>query len=310
MDSSNSFMLFSGTSHPTLARAIGDHLSHKLNEVKIERFPDKEIGVQICENVRGQDVFLVQSIARHPNLYLMELLILVDALRRASARSIVAVIPYFGYARQDRKDKRRVPITAKLVANLLETAGVSRVLTMDLHSEQIQGFFDIPVDNLYGHHLLAERLKRAGSNPVVVAPDLGSVKLARTYADTLGCGLAVVEKQRESGKDVAMRMLIGDVEGKDALLVDDISSTGKTLKEAAFVVKEAGAKSVTAAVTHGLIIDDHLKDSPLDTLIVTDTIPPAEGGAFDRVEIVEVAPLFAKAITSLLSNQSLSALYR
>jgi ribose-phosphate pyrophosphokinase len=204
-------MLFAGTSHPELAKQIAECLGVQLGKVDIETFPDGEIGVQILENVRGRDVFVLQSIARHPNLYLVELLILVDALKRSSARSIIAVIPYFGYSRQDRRGKGREPITAKLVADLLERAGVGRLLTMDLHTEQIQGFFDIPVDNLYARPVLLEAIKKAGlEKGVVVTPDLGSIKLARAYAASLHWDLAIVDKRRVSAEQVEMTTLIGD----------------------------------------------------------------------------------------------------
>src|SRR5579872_587310 len=255
MQTENSFMLFAGTSHPELAQQIAADLGVQLGKVLIETFPDNEIGVQILENVRGRDVFVLQSIARHPNLYLMELLILVDALKRASARSIVAVIPYFGYARQDRKGKGRVPITAKLVADLLEKAGVTRVLTLDLHTEQIQGFFDIPVDNLYARPVLVEAVEKLGLiNLVVVAPDVGSIKLARDFAEGLKVDFAIVDKRRVNAKQVEIDALIGEVTGKNVLLVDDMCTTGGTLKTAANVCKKAGAKSVIAAATHGLLV--------------------------------------------------------
>ena len=309
--SRDAFVLFSGTSHPTFATKLAKELGTCLGKAQIELFPDGEIGAQILENVRGRDVFVVQSIAKKPNFYLMELLILIDALKRASARSIVAVIPYFGYARQDRKDKGRVPITAKLVANLLETAGVTRVITMDLHSEQIQGFFDIPVDNLYAQSLFAEKVKTLGmKNPVVCAPDVGSAKLARLMANQLGADFAIVDKQRMNAKEVETHALIGDVQGRDVVLVDDICSTGTTLKKASEVVKKAGAVRVIAAVTHPLFNSEMVKESEIDTFFVTNTVPLPEEIDHSQIEILSVAGIFGKAIDCIIKNESISSLFR
>ncbi len=240
----------------------------------------------------------------------MELLILVDALKRSSARSIVAVIPYFGYARQDRRGRGREPITAKLVANLLEKAGVTRVLTMDLHTEQIQGFFDIPLDNLYARPVLVEAVKRLNlRKPVVVTPDLGSIRLARSFAEALKVELAIVDKRRVNAKQVETNALIGDVEGSDVLLVDDICSTGGTLKTAAEVCKRAGCLNVYAAVTHGLFVGTALEESAIEKMVITDTVPLAEGMDRTRLEIVYVAPLFGKAIEYIMGAKSISSLY-
>jgi ribose-phosphate pyrophosphokinase len=303
-------MLFAGTSHRELSQQVAEGMGVQLGKILIETFPDGEIGVQILENVRGRDVFVLQTIARHPNLYLMELLIIVDALKRASARSIVAVIPYFGYARQDRKDKGRVPITAKLVANLLEKAGVTRVLTMDLHAEQIQGFFDIPVDNLYARPVLIEAVKKLGlKDCVVVTPDVGSIKLARAYAESMKVDLAIVDKRRVNAKQVEMSALIGDVENRDVLLIDDICSTGGTLKTASWVCKDAGAKRICAAVTHGLFFGQAFEESAIEEMLISNTIPLP--GDFDsrRLQVVSVAPLFAKAIDSIVGAKSISSLF-
>jgi ribose-phosphate pyrophosphokinase len=303
-------MLFAGTSHRALAEEIGGYLGLKLGRVLIETFPDGEIGVQILENVRGRDVFLLQTVAQHPNLYLMELLILVDALKRASARSIAAVIPYYGYSRQDRKDKGRVPITAKLVANLLEKAGVTRVLTMDLHAEQIQGFFDIPVDNLYARPALADAVRKLDlENLVIVTPDLGSIKLARGFAEHLKVDLAIVDKRRVNANHVEINALIGDVEGRDVLLVDDICSTGGTLKIASWVCKKAGAKRVCAAVTHGLMLGKAFEESAIEKMLISNTVPLPESADFSRIQIVSVASLFAKAIDSIVGAKSISSLF-
>lgn len=303
-------MLFAGTSHPELSRQLADCLGIPLGKVIIETFPDGEIGVQILESVRGRDVFVLQSVARHPSFYLMELLVLVDALKRSSARSIVAVIPYFGYARQDRRGRGREPITAKLVANLLEKAGVTRVLTMDLHTEQIQGFFDIPLDNLYARPLLVEAMKGLSlRKPVVVTPDIGSIRLARSFSEALKVEFAIVDKRRVNAKQVESSALIGDVKDSDVILVDDICSTGETLKTAAEVCKKAGCLNVYAAVTHGLLIDMALEESAIEKMVITDTIPLVEGEARSRLERVSVAPLFAKAIEYILGAKSISSLY-
>ena len=310
MHNENSFLLFAGTSHPELAQQIADELGVQLGKVLIETFPDSEIGVQVLENVRGRDIFVLQTIARYPNLYLMELLILVDALKRASARSITAVIPYFGYARQDRKDKGRVPITAKLVADLLEKAGVTRGLTMDLHAEQIQGFFDIPVDNLYARPLLIEGVKKLGlENFVVVAPDLGSIKLARAFAGQMKADIAVVDKRRVSAEHVESNALIGEVKGKDVLLVDDMCTTGGTLKTAAEVCKKAGAKRIFAAVTHGLFVGPAFEESAIEKMLVSNTVPLGDDVDRSRLEIISVAPLFGRAIDSVVGAKSISSLF-
>lgn len=305
MAEDRSFVLFAGTSHPEMALQIARELKIRLGKIQIETFPDCEIGVQILENVRGKDVFVLQTIARHPNLYLMELLIIVDALKRASARSITAVIPHFGYARQDRKDKGRVPITAKLVANMLERAGVSRVLTMDLHTHQIQGFFDIPVDNLFSQPLLIEAVK-GWKTDVVVAPDIGGIRLAKSFAESLKVDFAVVDKRRMSAKRVEARALIGDVRGKNVLLVDDIISTGGTLAKAAWICKKNGAKAIRAAVTHQLLVKAAFEDSAIEKMVVTDTVPAPNKR---KIGTVSVVSLFAKAIDAIARARSISTLF-
>jgi len=292
-------------------RQIAGCLEISLGKARIEMFPDGEIGVRILESVRGRDVFIVQSIARNPNFYLMELLILVDAMKRASARSIIAVIPYYGYARQDRRGKEREPITAKLVADLLQRSGITRVLTMDLHTEQIQGFFDIPVDNLYARPLIVEALSKLKMDEfVVVTPDIGSIKLARSYAEALKVDLAIVDKRRVSAKQVEMTALIGDVKDKNILLVDDMCSTGGTLKTAVRVCKQAGARDVRVAVTHGLFVGKGLlEDSGIEKIVMSNTVPAPETIDQKSLEIVTVAPLFAKAIQSIIGAKSISSLY-
>ncbi len=310
MHSENGFMLFAGTSHPELARQIADAMGVKLGKVEIETFPDGEIGVHVLESVRGRDVFILQTVARQPNLYLMELLILIDAMKRASARSIVAMLPYYGYARQDRRGTLREPITAKLVADLLEKAGATRVLTMDLHTEQIQGFFNLPVDNLYARPLFIEETKRMGfQNGVVVSPDVGSIKLARSFAEALKCEYAIVDKRRVSAKRVEMSALIGDVQDKDILIVDDICSTGRTLKTAAEVCKSAGAKRVFAAVTHGIFAEEAFEESAIEKMWVSNTVPLPPKKKDGKLEVVSVASLFAKAIDSIVGAKSISSLF-
>ncbi len=311
--------IFSGTSHPQLAKEIADELNVPLGNLSIEQFPDGEIAVQILESVRGLDVFIVQSIALDPNRYLIELLIIIDALKRASAKNIIPVIPYFGYCRQDRKDRPRVPITAKLVANLLEQAGATQVLTMDLHAGQIQGFFDIPVDNLYARRILVDACKKnllneTGGKTVVVTPDIGSVKLARSYANSIpGATFAVIDKQRLSPTEVETVTVIGNVEGKNVLLADDLCSTAGTLVSAAKACQEKGALKIFAAVTHGLFVGDavsKIQESPITTILAGNTIPVTERlNGFSKLREVSVAPLFAKAIRCVISKESISSLY-
>ncbi len=308
--------IFSGTSHPGLAKEVADCLGTQLGKISIERFPDGEISLQIQENVRGRDVFVFQSVALDPNNYLMELLIMIDALKRASARSISAVIPYFGYCRQDRKDKPRVPITAKLVANLLVNSGATRVLTMDLHAGQVQGFFDVPVDNIFGRPVLADAFMKLipnDNNIVVVTPDVGSVKLARAYARHLETGFAIVDKLRISATEVDVATVIGDVNGKDVLLADDMCSTGGTLVSAAKACREKGAKRIFAAVTHGILVGDALEKiekSPIEALIISNTVPATESVLkCSKVRIISIAPLLAQAIGCIISKESISSLY-
>lgn len=310
MHNDNGYMLFAGTSHPELALQIADCFGVQLGKVQIDAFPDGEIGVHILDNVRGRDVFLLQSVARHPNLYLMELLILVDAMKRASARSIIAVIPYFGYARQDRKGTAREPITARLVADLLERAGVTRVLAMDLHTEQIQGFFNVPVDNLYARPLFLQAMQQQKlKNCTVVAPDVGSIKLARLFAESLKCDYAIVDKRRVHAKHVEMNALIGDVKDRDVWIVDDICSTGITLKTAAMVCKNAGAQRICAAVTHSLVVGEAFYESAIEKMLVSNTVPMPPGTNHERIEVVSVAPLFAKAIDYIVGAKSISSLF-
>jgi ribose-phosphate pyrophosphokinase len=301
------FLIFSGSSHPKLASDIAKKMGIELGKSLVETFPDGEIGVQILENVRGKDVFVVQSPAHEPNRFLMELLIFVDALKRASARSIATVIPYYAYARQDRKEKGRVPITAKLVADLLEKAGVTRVLTMDLHAEQVQGFFNVPVDHLYARPLLVKAIREKGLKDLVaVSPDVGSNKMARRFAEDLNVGLAIVDKRRLSGHGVEAYAFIGDVRGKEVVLVDDICSTGNTLSAAAEACKRYGAKSVSAVVTHSLVTGKS-KPEGIDEFYITDSVPPAEGV---KAHVVTVANLLAEAIECVVEAKSISSLFK
>jgi ribose-phosphate pyrophosphokinase len=305
--------IFSGTSNPVLAAKIAEYLSLPLGEVEIRRFPDEEVFVKIKENIRGRDVFVVQSICRPPNENLMELLIMIDALRRASANRITAVIPYYGYARQDRKDQPRVPITAKLVANLLVAAGCNRLLTMDLHAQQIQGFFDIPVDHLYASPIIVKYLKgKHIENPVVVSPDTGAVKAAYAYSQMLDCGLAVIAKRRTGPEEVEAFSLVGEVEGRTAIMVDDMTSTCGTLTSAAALLAENGVKDIYAAVTHAMLTDvgcQRLVDSAITELVVTDTVPSTVGKEFPVTEL-SVSELLGEAILRIHEDQSVSSLFR
>ena len=305
--------IFSGSSNPELAKAIAAHLGEDLAPVDLVNFPDGETFVRVKNSVRGQDVFVVQSVCGRPNEMLMELLILIDALRRASADRITAVLPIYGYARQDRKDQPRVPITAKLVANLLVAAGANRVLTMDLHAEQIVGYFDIPVDHLHATPVIYKYLaSKEFANPVVVSPDTGSVKKAYAYYQLFKCGLAITAKQRKGADDVEAYSLVGDVEGKDVIMVDDLTSTCGTLIAAAKQCADHGARSIHAAVTHGLLNETglaRLKASPITELIVTDTVPQHEYAADARITTLSVAELFGEAIRRIHNNESVNSLF-
>jgi ribose-phosphate pyrophosphokinase len=305
--------IFCGGSNPALAKRIADYLKMSLGEVEISRFPDGELFVKIKENIRGRDVFVVQSICKPPNENLMELLIMIDAMKRASVARITAVLPFYGYARQDRKDQPRVPITAKLVANLLVAAGTNRVLTMDLHAQQIQGFFDIPVDHLYSAPVLAKCLRDKNlKNPVVVSPDTGGVKAAYAYSQMLECGLAIVAKQRKSARDVESFTLVGDVAGCTAIMVDDLTTTAGTLCSAAKLLKDNGAGDIYAAVCHATITEmgiDRLKKSPIKELIVTDTVPLIDARGFPFT-VLSVADLLGEAILRIHENQSVTSLFK
>ena len=304
--------IFCGTSNEPLARAIGKSIGIELGKCSITAFPDGETFIKIEENVRGQDVFVVQSTCPPTNHNLMELFIMIDALRRASAARITAVLPFYGYARQDRKDQPRVPITAKLVANLLVAAGVNRILTMDLHAQQIQGFFDIPVDHLYAAPVMYGYLKKKKlSNLVVVSPDVGGLKMAHAYSQVMEAGLAIVAKRRKSAADVESMAVIGEIRGKNILLVDDLTETAGTLTQAAALLKKKGAKQIIACVSHAILNDvgiQRLRKSAIDELITTDTVQRPD---IDGVKIItlSVAGLLGEAIKRIHSNSSVNSLF-
>lgn len=307
-------VLMTGNAHPAFAQAVAKGLKVPVADALVGRFSEGEIRVKINQNVRGKDVFVIQPTSPPVNEHLMELLILLDALRRASARRITAVLPYYGYARQDRKDQPRVPITAKLVANLITVAGADRVLTMDLHAGQIQGFFDIPLDHLFAVNIFVEYFSkvRVISDLVVVSPDVGGIKMARAYAKRLKADLAMVDKRRINHMDSEALDIMGEVAGKNALVVDDLVSTAGSLVQAVNVLKEAGAKEIYAAVTHPVFSGparDRLSGSPLKELMVTDTIPIPEEKRLPKVKVLSVAPLFAEAIRCIHEEQSISSLF-
>lgn len=305
--------VFSGNANPELAQKITEYMGIPLGRVQVNRFDDGELFVKILDNVRGKDVFVVQPICQKPNEYLMELLIMIDALRRASAARITAVIPFYGYARQDRKDQPRVPITAKLVANLLVASGANRLLTMDLHAQQIQGFFDIPVDHLYASPVIGKYLiEKKLSNLVVVSPDTGGLKMAHAYSQMLNAGLALVAKQRKGPTEVEALTMVGDVRGCTAVLVDDLTTTAGTLCMAAKVLKQNGAGDIYAAVSHALISDlglKRLQGSELQELVVTDSVPVREMDGI-RVTVLSVAPILGEAMLRIHDNQSISSLFK
>jgi len=305
--------ILAGTAHRDLAERIAAKVGEKLCAVEISRFPDGEIFIKIAENVRGRDVYIIQPTSYPPNENLMELLIMIDAAKRASASRITAVMPFYGYARQDRKDQPRVPITAKLVANLLVAAGTNRLLTMDLHAQQIQGFFDIPVDHLYAAPVFVKYLREKKlKDLVVVAPDTGGMKLAAAYADMLDAGVAVVGKERKSAERVEATHLVGDVKGCNTVLVDDMTSTAGTLTAAAKLLEQAGAASIRAAVSHSLLNCkgvERLNESPIIELVTTDSVPArCETGG--KVKVLSVAELLAEAIRRIHDNNSVTSLFR
>ena len=307
-------VLFTGNANREFAGRVADALGVSVGDALVGRFSEGEIRVKINQNVRGRDVFVIQPTCPPVNDNLMELLILLDALRRASARRITAVLPYFGYARQDRKDQPRVPITAKLVANLITEAGADRVLTMDLHAGQIQGFFDIPLDHLFAATTSVEYFtkERALTDLVVVSPDVGGIKMARAYAKRLHASLAMVDKRRVNDVEAEVLDIMGEVQGKNALIVDDLVATAGSLVEAVRALKEAGAKEVYAAITHAILsgpAKERLSASPLKELVVTDTIPIPLERKLQKIKILSVASLFAEAIRCIHEEASISVLF-
>ena len=305
--------IFTGSAHRQLAQQICAFIGVPLGDATVTSFPDGETYVKINENIRGRDVFIVQPTCPPTNQNLMELLIMVDAARRASAARITAVIPFFGYARQDRKDQPRVPITAKLVANLLTAAGVSRVLTMDLHAQQVAGFFDIPVDHLYAAPVLIRYMREKNfKDLVVVSPDVGGLKMASAYSHALGAGLAIVAKRRKSATEIEALNVIGDVDGKQVILVDDLTETAGTLTSAAKILKERGATYVIAAVSHAVLSDlaiERLKSSELGELITTNSVPVRSGDGFP-ITAMCVADLLGEGIKRIHDDESVSSLFK
>lgn len=306
--------LFSGSAHPDLTQEMADFLGVPIGAARLQRFADTEVAFQIEENVRGADVFLVQPTSTPVDSHLMELCVMIDAFRRASASRITAVIPYYGYARQDRKDKPRVPISAKLVANILSAAGANRVLTMDLHKAQIQGFFDIPVDHLFAAPVIIEYLKSIQTDKLtVVSPDAGGAERARAYAKRLGAELAIVDKRRSEDGTAEVMHVIGTVTDRVCVIQDDIIDTAGTVQKAALALKENGASRVLACAVHGVLSGpalDRVKESALEKLIVTNTIPQVgNAGICDKLEVLSVATLLAKAIQSIHDETSVSSLF-
>ncbi|MBI5023820.1 MAG: ribose-phosphate pyrophosphokinase [Candidatus Omnitrophica bacterium] len=310
----NGLAIFSGNANPELAKAICEHLNVSLANVLVARFSEGETRVEIKENIRGKDVFIIQPTCPPPNENLMELLVLIDAARRASADRITAVLPYYGYARQDRKDQPRVPITAKLVANLIVAAGANRVLTMDLHANQIQGFFDIPVDHLYAINALCDYFNtKKLTNLAVVSPDVGGIKMARAYAKRLDAGLAIVDKRRSSPDKTEVMHILGNVKGKNAILVDDIIATGGSIVEAVGALTKEGVKDVYAAVSHGILsgpaIERIADCKALKEVVITDSIPLGKSKKISKIKVVTIAHLLGEAIHRIHDEESISCLF-
>ena len=303
--------LLSGSAHPELSQEIAESLNIELTKAQVTTFPDGETFVKIEENIRGSDLFIIQPTCPPTNHNLMELLIMVDAAKRASADRITVVIPFFGYARQDRKDESRVPITAKLVANLITASGVDRVLTMDLHAGQIQGFFDIPVDHLYAAPVLLEHIKQKQiEDLVIVSPDVGGIKMTHAYAKALEVNMAIVAKERLSATEVEAHSIIGKVKDSNVVLIDDMTETAGTLAAAARLLVEKGAKSVRAGVSHAVLSElalNRLQESPITELICTNSTPMAKG---DKVTTLTIAPLLAEAINRIHQGKSVSSLFQ
>lgn len=305
------FMIFSGSSNFSLSKKISDHLGVKLGGIEKKKFSDGEIWIKFSENIRGRDIFIIQS-THPPAENILELLIMLDAAKRASAKRVTAVIPYFGYSRQDRKDQPRVAITAKLMANLITKAGADRVISMDLHAAQIQGFFDIPFDHLYGSSVLLGRVLNISNNLAVVSPDVGGIKIARAYAKMLNSSLIVIDKRRPTQNVAEVMNIIGEVQGKDILLVDDLIDTAGTFIGAVDALKDRGANKIFGAITHPILSGKACEKihnaKNLDKLFVTDTIY-IEDHICDKIEIVSAAKLFAEAISRTHNNESISSLF-
>jgi ribose-phosphate pyrophosphokinase len=306
--------IFSGSSNPVLASDVCNYLGIPVGGAKIDRFPDGEKVIRVEDDVRGRDCFVVQSTCEPVDEHLVELLIYLDCLRRASARRITAVIPYFGYARQDRKDEGRVPITAKLVANIITTAGADRVLAIDLHAHQLQGFFDIPVDHLAGELVLSKYFREMKIERLtVVSPDVGNMKTASRYASSLGGDLAIVHKKRLSGSKVNAQEIIGEVQGRNILMCDDIIATAGTVCSAAALVKKRGAEKIYVGATHGVLAAqavDRLNESPIDQVVVTDTIPLNERSkGINGIKVLSVAAMLGEAVKRIHRNESVSNLF-
>ena len=305
------YMIFSGTANPELSEEIAKYLEMPLSKASINRFSDGEINIQIAESVRGKDVFIVQPTCAPANGNLMELLIMTDALKRSSAKSITAIVPYFGYARQDRKAAPRVPITAKLVANMIETSGISRMVTVDLHASQIQGFFDIPVDNLYGAILFLDYIKSKNfENPVIASPDIGGVARARYFAKKLGLDMVIVDKRREQANQSEVMNVIGDVEGKDIVLIDDMIDTAGTMVQGAKALKDLGANSVMACCTHPVLSGpalDRIQNGALDELVVANTIPMTK--SCKKIKMLSTAVMLGEVIRRVHNNESVNSLF-
>jgi len=305
--------IITGNANPKLAKEICKYLKMPLGDALVTTFSEGEIRVKINENVRGRDVFIIQPTCAPVNNNLMELLILIDSLKRASAKRITAVLPYFGYARQDRKDQPRVPITAKLVANLITTAGVDRILTVDLHAGQIQGFFDIPMDHLYAVNIFVNHIKKIKlKDIVIVSPDVGGIKMARAYAKKFEAPLAIVDKRRISGEDTEAMNILGEIKGKNLIIVDDLVATASSLVEAATALKKQGGKEIYAAITHPVLSGPAIKrinDSVIKKLFVTNTIPVENGKRHKKIEVLSIAPLLAEAIKRIHNEESVSCLF-
>lgn len=310
---SEKITLIAGNAHPALAQAISRHLSVPLAATHSARFPDGEMDIKVNDDLRGTDCFVIQPTCPPVNDNWIELLLLLDTLRRASAGRITAVLPYYGYARKDRKDEGRVPISAKVVANTLISCGAERILALDMHAPQIQGFFDVPVDHMYAKPVLMQAIERLDiEDPMIVSPDVGGIKMARAYAKALNnADLAIVDKRRISGSQIAVEHVIGDVEGRNVVIVDDMISTGGSIAEAARIVRKAGARSVVIAVTHGILCGnavERLDGAPIDKILITDSVPPKDVRP-QKLEIVSVAPLLARAIVNIHRNESVSSLF-